>query len=265
MADRGLWEYGKRRPWRTCWEPVPLTEVGEFEHYVVGVSGGRDSTAALLWTLDRVPVERVRAVHYVTGAEWPETLAYLEYLQEALDLEIEMLSNGVGFLGMLYQFGRWPPVRSRWCTRVLKEEVYRPYVQALDDPMVIVGSRRDESRARERLPFFTTKVRHGATRGNVATLYPLVTWTREDVVGFVQDHSLKPNPVYQHVDRVSCWCCILGSYAGVVQFCRRHPGLAAPFAEFEREVGFTWRARGGSIEGALREARERPGGALVGN
>lgn len=252
---RGLWEYGKRFPWRTCWEPVSLDEVGEYGQYVVAVSGGADSTAALLWVLERVPRERVQAVHYVTGVEWPETLAYLEYIQDALDVEIKMMSNGVNFLEMLYRFGRWPTARGRWCTRILKEEVYTPYVWSLDDPVMVVGSRRHESKPRRRLPFFTTKVRHGATKRNVPTLYPLITWTRKQVRAYIEGRGLVVNPVYQYVSRCSCWCCILGSYGNVVQFCRLHPELAEPFAEFERESGFTWRKRGGSIEGALEEAR----------
>lgn len=257
----GMWEYGKRAPWRTCWEPAPLAEIGEFEHYVVGVSGGADSTAALLWVLERVPKERVRAVHYVTGAEWPEALEYLGYLESELDLEIRMLSNGVDFLEMLHWFGRWPNARNRWCTRLLKQEVYLPYVWGLHAPLVVVGSRRGESRARERLPFFTTKVRHGATRGNVPTLYPLVTWSHGDVVGFIQEHGLKSNRVYQYVDRVSCWCCVMGRFADLVTFCRLHPEVAEPFAEFERGTGYRWRDRGGSVVQALEEAQtgSKPG------
>ena len=48
-------------------------EIQNFETYIVAYSGGKDSSATLLWTLDNLPREKVRVVFCDTGAAWPET------------------------------------------------------------------------------------------------------------------------------------------------------------------------------------------------
>ena len=59
---------------------MTITGLSEYDTYIVGVSGGKDSTVAALWALDNLPNDRVRLVHNPTGAGWPETTEYLGYL-----------------------------------------------------------------------------------------------------------------------------------------------------------------------------------------
>ncbi len=59
--------------------------------HIVGVSGGKDSTATLLLALSRVPKSSIRAVFADTGNEHAETYAYLDYLEERLSIPIHRI------------------------------------------------------------------------------------------------------------------------------------------------------------------------------
>ena len=59
--------------------------------HIVGLSGGKDSTATLLLAIDRLGKENVRAVFADTGNEHPETYAYLDYLEHMLGIQVVRL------------------------------------------------------------------------------------------------------------------------------------------------------------------------------
>jgi len=49
----------------------------------VSYSGGKDSTATLLWTLSKYGKKDIVTVFNDTGAEFPETYEYLEYIEKS--------------------------------------------------------------------------------------------------------------------------------------------------------------------------------------
>jgi 3'-phosphoadenosine 5'-phosphosulfate sulfotransferase (PAPS reductase)/FAD synthetase len=61
-------------------------------HHIIGLSGGKDSTATLLLALDRLPKTIVRPVFVDTGNEHPATYAYLDYLEDRLGIAITRLT-----------------------------------------------------------------------------------------------------------------------------------------------------------------------------
>ncbi|QER45289.1 phosphoadenosine phosphosulfate reductase family protein [Acidithiobacillus caldus] len=56
--------------------------------HIIGLSGGKDSTATLLLALDRMPRGQIRPVFVDTGNEHAETYRYLDFLESHLDLPI---------------------------------------------------------------------------------------------------------------------------------------------------------------------------------
>ncbi len=56
--------------------------------HVIGLSGGKDSTATLLLAMDRVSKNAILPVFVDTGNEHQETYAYLEYLEQQLSISI---------------------------------------------------------------------------------------------------------------------------------------------------------------------------------
>ena len=61
--------------------------------YIVSISGGKDSTACLLYMLERVPKKDIVAVFCDTKWEADETYEYLNYLEKELDIEIVRLER----------------------------------------------------------------------------------------------------------------------------------------------------------------------------
>jgi 3''-phosphoadenosine 5''-phosphosulfate sulfotransferase (PAPS reductase)/FAD synthetase and related enzymes len=60
-------------------------------HHIIGLSGGKDSTATLLLACDRLPKKVIQPVFVDTGNEHPETYAYLDYLEDRLSIPITRL------------------------------------------------------------------------------------------------------------------------------------------------------------------------------
>jgi 3'-phosphoadenosine 5'-phosphosulfate sulfotransferase (PAPS reductase)/FAD synthetase len=59
--------------------------------HVISVSGGKDSTATLLIALERCPRADVVPIFCDTGNEHDDTYAYLDYLEQTLDIKITRL------------------------------------------------------------------------------------------------------------------------------------------------------------------------------
>ena len=60
--------------------------------HIIGLSGGKDSTATLLVALARLPKAQVQPVFVDTGNEHRQTYDYLDYLENWLDLPITRLT-----------------------------------------------------------------------------------------------------------------------------------------------------------------------------
>jgi len=56
--------------------------------YLVSVSGGKDSTATLLWILEGRQKEYIIPIFCDTGWEMDETYEYLDYLENRLEIKI---------------------------------------------------------------------------------------------------------------------------------------------------------------------------------
>ena len=49
---------------------------------IVPVSGGKDSTAALILALQSFDKDKIIPLHYYTGFDHPKTYEYLDYIEE---------------------------------------------------------------------------------------------------------------------------------------------------------------------------------------
>jgi 3'-phosphoadenosine 5'-phosphosulfate sulfotransferase (PAPS reductase)/FAD synthetase len=66
--------------------------VSPLRKHIIGLSGGKDSTATLLLALDRLPKSAIQPVFVDTGNEQRATHTYLDYLESHLDLPITRLT-----------------------------------------------------------------------------------------------------------------------------------------------------------------------------
>ena len=81
--------------------------LAHFDRLVVSYSGGKDSTACMLWALETgLPV---RVIWVDTGNELPETPDYLRYIEQALGVSIETLYDEQrNFMANVRRRRMWP-------------------------------------------------------------------------------------------------------------------------------------------------------------
>lgn len=96
---------------------------------VLGISGGKDSTALAVYMRDRVP-----DMHYYfcdTGEELEETYDYLGKLENFLGKPITRLNPDRPFSHYLKIYNNYlPSPRMRWCTAKLKIEPFERWLNS---------------------------------------------------------------------------------------------------------------------------------------
>lgn len=149
----------------------------------LGVSGGKDSTAAYLWVVyvSGWPLDRVWVTFCDTGNEDLLTYAYLKMLSEHV-FPIETIYPERDFWQLAHWKQRFPSRRARFCTQFLKVIPTRDH--ALDlmnqgEILLLTGVRSDEAHAsndRGELPKF------GWDDGFACDIFrPILDWSLEDV------------------------------------------------------------------------------------
>jgi 3'-phosphoadenosine 5'-phosphosulfate sulfotransferase (PAPS reductase)/FAD synthetase len=112
--------------------------------HILSLSGGKDSAALAVYMRDRVP--EMEYIFHDAGKELPETLSYIDRLQDYLGKAIVRTSPPGSFDYWFRMYGEIiPSNHRRWCTRMLKLKPFEDYVG--DDPVInYIGIRADEDR-----------------------------------------------------------------------------------------------------------------------
>lgn len=171
---------------------------------VVSFSGGKDSLACLLLTLDagmKLPVLFVN-----TGLEFDETVDYVRETAERHGLHlIEEKAPDDAFFGNLVYFG--PPAKDyRWCCKTNK---LAPTVSAInknfpDGVLSFIGQRKYESEARNAKPRVW---RNPWTPGQLGAA-PIQNWSAMHVWLYIFGKKEPFNPWYSKgLDRIGCFLC----------------------------------------------------------
>ena len=189
--------------------------------HVLGISGGKDSTALAIYMRDKVP--NMEYFFCDTGAELKETYEYVDRVQVFLGKKIEMLNPERDFDHWLQIFGNYlPSSRMRWCTRKLKIEPFERFVGT--DPVVsYVGIRADEDREG-----------YISTKPNITPVFPF----REDgirlndVYRILEESGLGIPKYYEWRSRSGCYFCFFQRKAEWASLKERHP------EDFERAKAY---------------------------
>ena len=209
----------------------------------INVSGGKDSTALLLWTLDE-GLPNCRYVYADTKHEHPAVYDYLNYLQHKTGVTIERVESE-GFLEMSLRKQRFPSSQVRFCTQELKIFPLARYMGAqepcsADDPHnVWVGIRAEESPSRATLPETLYMPIKDGERIISYTLrmHPLLSWYVQDVFDIHKKHGINPNPLYKMgMHRVGCFPCILATKAELRTMFKAFPEMVDRLRDWEQQV-----------------------------
>ena len=112
--------------------------------HVVGLSGGKDSTALAL-RLAEVEPRDYEYICNATGNELPEVAEHIDRMAAILGAPVKIVGAGMTLFELIEQQKMLPNFRSRFCTRILKIEPTIAYFETLPPGSVLyVGLRADE-------------------------------------------------------------------------------------------------------------------------
>ena len=174
--------------------------------HLLGLSGGKDSSALAVYMSDRVP--EMEYFFSDTGKELPETYEFLDRLEAMLGKPIARLNMDPD-LHKNRDFDHWltlyggllPSSQVRWCTVNLKIKPFEEFVGE-DKAYNYIAIRADEDRIGYK-PLKTPSLR------NVVPKYPFKEdgITKEDVYRILEESGLGLPEYYKWRTRSGCYFC----------------------------------------------------------
>lgn len=202
--------------------------------HIVSFSGGKDSTAMLLRMLEEnMKIDDI--IFCDVGKDFPDMIEHVDkvkkYIKEKYNKEITVLKADKSFDYYMFEHAKtrgknkgkkgygWATMRARWCTTLLKNKVINDYLKKYKDEGYVeyVGIAVDEpKRIKDKI-------------------YPLVEWgmTEKDCLQYCYDRDFDWNGLYEHFDRVSCWCCPLKNLKELKVLYKYYPKLWAELKEMD--------------------------------
>lgn len=205
--------------------------------YHVGVSGGKDSGAVLLWMVHEsgIPRHQINATFCDTGNEHEYTYEQVRMLSEKVH-PIEMLKPELDFFALAQKKTRFPSTKVRFCTQHLKIFPSQDHIvylkQAYSCVVAVSGVRSNES-------FERSKLLEWDYSGNLMTLQwrPLITWKIEDVLAIHAKYGIPMNPLYAAgAQRVGCFPCIMSNKAEMRNIAINFPDRLNLIRDYEKEL-----------------------------
>lgn len=207
------------------------------EVHHIGVSGGKDSTALLLWAVHEsgLDPESLDVTFSDTGNEHPMTYGYVQMLNEKVH-PITTLYPDLDVFELANHKKRFPSPKARFCTTELKMKPARDHVWAMKDAgskvVLMTGVRGAESHARAQLPEREMDNYYG-----LPVWRPLLRWTIDDVWAIHKRHGIDPNPLYAlGMKRVGCYPCIMSRKAEIARIAELWPERIDQLTQRESEV-----------------------------
>lgn len=196
--------------------------------HVVGLSGGKDSTALAL-RLAEVEPQDYEYICNETGNELPDMQAHWRKLELLLGKEIVRVRHTRGLIDECRKQKMLPSVFGRWCTRILKIEPTIAYMEALPPGSVLyVGLRADE------------EFRRGLFGEDIEVRFPMREWgwTESDVWNYLAERNVC---IPKRTDCAICPYQRLGEWRDLYE---NYPEHYAEGIALENEIGATIRSPG---------------------
>ena len=209
---------------------------------VVSFSGGKDSTAMLLlmlehgWHIDEI-------IFCDTGMEFPQMYSHIDKVERYIGRKVTRLKAEKTFEYYMFEHEKtkgerqgqkgygWPTMWARWCTVALKQDVVKRYLRQYSDITEYHGIAADEA--------------HRAEKNKGRNIrYPLIEWnvTEKDCLNYCYSKGFNWDGLYEHFNRVSCWCCPLKSIAELRQLYKHYPELWRRLLDMDNRARNQFRA-----------------------
>jgi 3'-phosphoadenosine 5'-phosphosulfate sulfotransferase (PAPS reductase)/FAD synthetase len=196
--------------------------------HILGLSGGKDSTALAIYMRDRVP--EMQYFFCDTGSELPETYEYLAKLEVYLGKKIVYLSSDRTFDHWLKVYrGTLPSPNMRWCTKVLKIEPLEKWI-GTDKAISYVGIRADEA----------SRKGYMSTKKNMMSVYPFIQDGLElrDIEDILMESGLGKPSYYEWRSRSGCYFCFYQRKGEWVGLHDKHNDLFEKAISYEQKRDF---------------------------
>ncbi len=219
--------------------------------HVLGLSGGKDSSALAVYMRDKVP--EMEYFFSDTGKELQETYEFLDRLEAFLGKPIVRLNMNAD-ANSNRDFDHWltvyggllPSSQIRWCTVNLKIRPFEEYI-GTDHAYHYIAIRADEDRIGYKPPSISSLQ-------NIEPKYPFKEdgIMKEDVYQILEESGLGLPDYYKWRTRSGCYFCFFQRKSEWVGLLEQHPALfelAKGYEKFNSETGerFTW-CQGESLE-----------------
>ena len=163
-----------------------------------------------------------RAIYKNTTIDPPGTIKHV------LENGVEIRRPKETFFSLMKRNG-YPNRLRRFCCGVLKE------YKILDN--CVMGIRKCESVKRSKRYSDPTQCRiYGNKKNHVNAIYPLLDWSDEDELEFINESGIKLHPLYYREDgsiditrRLGCMCCPLAYYKKRLQQFKQYPGMVKAY------------------------------------
>lgn len=192
--------------------------------HILGLSGGKDSTALALYLKNKVP--QIEYFFCDTHKELPETYEYIEKLEILLGKEIARLEDKRGFDHWLEVYdGFLPNPRARWCTKMLKIEPLEKFIGD-DDAISYIALRADEDR-----------VGYISTKRNIKPVFPFMQegLVKNDILRIIEESGIGMPDYYSWRSRSGCYFCFFQRKIEWVRLSEIHPDLFEKAVKYEQE------------------------------
>ena len=198
----------------------------------------KDSTALLLWAIAKYGRDNIVVVAADTGAEFPETFEYCEYIEKKLGVKIHWCkSRKWDFYSYCRHRGMFPNMKNRFCTSDLKIGPLAVWITAnckRKEDIILTGERWEESKKRAEYP-----PHYHSKKLNIKGHRPILALKTRDVFKAIEQAGLIPHPVYRHFTRLGCYCCVFNTIHEWVQLAKYYPDLFERVALLEEEINYT--------------------------
>lgn len=185
----------------------------------LGVSGGKDSTALLLWAIHEsgLPIESLRVTFCDTGNEDPVTYAHVALLdqialQAGIPGGVETLIPPLQFFDLAFKKRRFPSRKAQFCTIELKIRPTKIWLRARwaeGHEVIILNGKRVGESAERRRTMKDQPERGFSDYWGCEEWMPLREWSMPDVMAIHERHGIPLNPLYAlGAKRVGCWPCV---------------------------------------------------------
>jgi len=197
---------------------------------IISISGGKDSTALLIYAIQTLGKSNIIPVFCDTKWESQLTYNYLNYLEHTLNIKIHKISSNKynNLLDLIYQKKRFPHPKFRFCTFELKMIPLAQFIQEnnLQHYELWLGIRKTESLPRMKkyqnissqttfnwlsLAHFKSSTYKSLAK-NIQVRLPLINWTTNQILQFLKSNNINLNPLYFYgLNRVGCFPCLFSS------------------------------------------------------